>query len=65
LKRNGTTDEPELIKSIVKELGFKRTGGRIHAKIKDRIDHLLSAAQIARCSDNGLRLIPDSGLKLA
>jgi very-short-patch-repair endonuclease len=56
----GATKEGELIQSVARQLGFKRTGKRIQARIAECLEELIRAGQICRTADQRLQAMPTS-----
>lgn len=50
------TQEEELIQSVTRQLGFKRTGTRISARIKASLESLIQAGKVSRTTDQRLQL---------
>lgn len=51
----GATPEDELIQSVTHQLGFKRTGNRIHTRIKASLESLIHTGKIHRTADGRLQ----------
>jgi very-short-patch-repair endonuclease len=55
LQSFGATAEGELIQSVARQLGFKRTGNRIQARVKECLEGLIRAGQVGRMADQRLQ----------
>jgi very-short-patch-repair endonuclease len=51
----GATGESELIQTVTRQLGFKRTGSRIQARIEASLEGLIRAGQVCRAADQRLQ----------
>jgi very-short-patch-repair endonuclease len=58
LRTIGATQEGELIQDVTRQLGFKRTGNRIQARIEGSLESLIRAGKIARAADQRLQAAP-------
>jgi hypothetical protein len=58
LRTIGATQEGELIQDVARQLGFKRTGNRIQARIEGSLESLIRAGKIARAADQRLQAAP-------
>jgi very-short-patch-repair endonuclease len=56
----GATGESELIQAVARQLGFKRTGSRIQARIEGSLERLIRAGQVCRTADQRLQATPAS-----
>ncbi len=54
----GATIAEELIQAVARQLGFKRTGKRIQARIEECLEELIRTGQICRTSDQRLKQVP-------
>jgi hypothetical protein len=56
----GATPEGELIQAVARQLGFKRTGNRIQARIEACLEALIGVGQVCRTTDQRLQAAPAS-----
>jgi very-short-patch-repair endonuclease len=63
LQTFGATEDTDLIQSVTRQLGFKRTGKRIQARIEECLEGLIRAGQVCRTADQ--RLLATSGSRAA
>ena len=54
----GATEEGELIQSVARQIGFKRTGHRIQTRIEKSLESLIHAGQVCRTADQRLQAAP-------
>jgi very-short-patch-repair endonuclease len=64
LRSCGATEEKELIPAVARELGFKRTGNRIQARIKEAMARLVRSGSLGRTEDGRVQIIPDGRAKI-
>jgi very-short-patch-repair endonuclease len=55
LQTFGATEEGELIQAVSRQLGFKRTGKRIQARIEECLEELTRLGQVSRTADQRLQ----------
>jgi very-short-patch-repair endonuclease len=60
LQAFGATEDGELIQSVARRLGFRRTGQRIQARIEACLEGLIQAGHIGRTADRRLQATPAS-----
>ena len=53
----GATEDSGLIQSVARQLGFKRTGNRIQARIEECLEVLIRAGQVCRTADQRLQAV--------
>ena len=58
LQAFGATESGELIQSVARQLGFRRTGDRIQERIERCLEGLIQAGQVSRTADGRLQLTP-------
>jgi very-short-patch-repair endonuclease len=63
LQTFGATEDAGLIQSVTRQLGFKRSGKRIQARIAECLEVLIRAGQVRRTADH--RLLATSGSRAA
>jgi very-short-patch-repair endonuclease len=56
LRAFGATEADELAQAVARQLGFKRTGKRIQARVEAGIDRLVQAGVICRAADQRLQV---------
>jgi very-short-patch-repair endonuclease len=54
----GATEDAGLIQSVARQLGFKRTGKRIQARIEECLEGLIRTGQVRRTADQRLQAAP-------
>jgi very-short-patch-repair endonuclease len=52
----GATSVPDLIKSVIRQVGFNRTGNRIDEQIKKLINQLIDLGRLVRTEDNRVKI---------
>jgi very-short-patch-repair endonuclease len=60
LQTFGATGENELIQTVARHLGFKRTGKRIQTRIEESLQELIQVGKVCRTADQRLQASPAS-----
>jgi very-short-patch-repair endonuclease len=56
LRTFGGMEDGELIKAVARQLGFKRTGGRIQSRVEESLACLIQAGQVRRMADQRIQV---------
>ena len=57
LRSCGATGGEDLTQTVARQLGFKRTGNRIQARIKDVIEQLTRSGRLGRTEDGRVQIV--------